>query len=427
MKKIKIFTEKTKKYWIGAAILGAIAVPVSLITVSLTLGKRDFVLANYQSYMSKDVENQLESKYGVSFDSFENVEGAKKLIKGNSADIANTTTYEVVNWAKEGIIQKLDWTRFGISGINDATTALTLFTPTVQNVLKSYDLDGNGHIGDPDDNLLNYGVPYFLQDLVFAYRGSEIPALASNVTWEQTMAAIVDEPRFHTANHRPQLISLDDARTIYSIPRVIQDKTNHNVNPPQGSTINDLTNTYDILSNQINRLGDLPIKFNSDSTTVLNSVAQETVKGGFMFNGDAIYAASGGDNEANIPDGSFHIVRPTDNVMALDMMVFNKTLSGNNLSKAYGLINDLCLNFNASDKPEESMVFENFDSVNYTTPLKQLYDYIETPNQYFDSQTMLDAFTINATDVANKVEQPIDDLTKSNFGFAWIGLKNNIN
>ncbi len=428
MKKIKLFNEKSKKYWIGAGIVGAIALPVSLITVSLTVNKRNFVLANYQSYMSPSVKESLKQQYGVAYDSFENVEGAKKLVTGNDADIINTTSYEVVNWAKQGLIQKLDWSRFGISGVTDATSALSLFTPTVQAILKAYDLNGNGTTGEPEDNLLNYGVPYFLQDLVFAYRGSEIPSLSgNNLTWAQVLDAIVKEPRFHTKDNKPQLIALDDARTMYSIPRAIQDGTG-NINPQPGASINTLSDTYNFLKNPLNQLGSLPIKFNSDSTTVLNSVAYETVQGGFMFNGDAIYAAQGGDNSVDIPDGSFHIVRPTDNVVALDLMVFNKNTSSNWLAKSYDLISELCLKFDPSNHPEDSAVFKNFDSVNYTTPLQSLYNYLIKPDGYFSGDDLLlNAFKVEPTDVTKKVEQPIDDLVKSNFSFAWLKFKTNLN
>ncbi len=431
MKKIKLFNEQNRKYWIITGIIGLIALPVSLIIVNATTNKRNFVLANYQSYMGPNVEKQLNQKYGLDFDSFENVEDAKKLILNNSADIVNTTTYEVVSWAQEGIIQKLDWTKFNLPRINNANDALSLFTPTVQEILKAYDLNGNGTIGDSEDNLLNYGVPYFLQDLVFAYRGSEIPELAvPNIKWSQVLDTLIQKPRFHTANHKPHLIALDDPRTMYSIPRAIQTEADLNVNPNTNATINELSATYNIIADQLNKLGSLPIKFNSDSVAVLNSVAYQETMGGFMFNGDAIYAASGGDNQIAIAPGSFHVVRPSDNVLALDLMVFNKNMNGANLIKSYDIIKDLCITFDPSiTNPEEQMTFENFDSVNYTTPIKTLYDYINNPTDgYFsDDPVMLEAFQIASTNVAKKIERSIDDLTKSNFSFAWIDFKHKIN
>ncbi len=425
MKKIKLFGPRAKKYWISGAIVAAIALPASLIAVSLTVGKRDFVLANYQSYMSPTVQKELKNKYGVSFDSFENVEGAKKLITSNSADIVNTTTYEVVNWSKEGIIQKLDWTKFNLPGITTAQDALSLFTPSVQAILQAYDLNGNGVMHEVDDNLLNYGIPYFLQDLVFAYRGNEIPELSGNVTWKQTIDAIVKDERFHSTN-QPHLIGLDDPRTIYSIPKAMQD---NDINPPQGASASDLIDTYTILRNELNQLGHLPIKLNSDSVTVLNSVADgKDIKGGFMFNGDAIYAASGGDNGVIDPNVGFHIVKPTDNAVALDMMVLNKNLGGDNLNKAYDLLKDLSLTFDNAN-PEQSITYQNFDNVNYTTPLKDLYDYIISSDYFESDETKTNAFEIDvsSSNVLHKVELPIDDLTKSNFSFAWIDFKAHLN
>ena len=82
MKKIfnKLINNNSRKFWIIGLIVAIILVPIILLSVSLTVNKRDFVLANYQSYISPSVEKKLAKEYGLSFDSFETVENAKKLL-----------------------------------------------------------------------------------------------------------------------------------------------------------------------------------------------------------------------------------------------------------------------------------------------------------------------------------------------------------
>lgn len=387
-------------------------IPISLLIYRSMSDNKNFVLANYQSYISPMVKDRLEKKFGLSFDYFESPESAKVMVKKNTADIINTTSYELVNWAHDGIIQKIDWSKFSIDGIKCAKDALSLFTTPVQNILQSYDIDGDGI----KDNILDYGVPYFMQDLVFVYRGKEIEELKNGITWEELFKIISSDDRFKNKNE-PKLIALNDPRTMYSIPREIQ---SDNINPESNSSIDNLEKTYKLLANEFNSISNNSVTFNSDSNVILNKVATGEVNGAFCFNGDALYATNGGDYGLEIDPNDIHVVKPENNLVALDLFTFNKKLDDNYLDKAYSVLKDLCLNFNDKDV-NNSLAYENFEYVQYTSPLKKLNDYIDINSDFTNEQK--DILRISDNNIQNRLEIPLDDITKSNLSFAWVGFK----
>lgn len=411
MLKIKKFLTKYKSV-ITFSIIGLIIlVPISLLIYNSVSNKRNFVLANYQSYINPQVQKQLEKEYNISFDYFESAESAKTMLNKNTADIVNTTSYELVNWVKEGLVQKLDWKLFNIPNVENANDALKLFIKPVQDILKSYDIDGDGN----KDNLLQYGIPYFLQDLVFSYRGEKIDQLTNDISWTQLFEIIVNESRFKNTSKNPKLMALDDPRTIFSIPRIME--TQNSINPKNKSSIEELQDTYKLLANQINKFGKNSITFNSDSGTILNKLATNEINGAFCFNGDALYAAYGGDEGANVDIGKdIHVVKPKNNLVALDLFVINKNVNETNLIKSYDLISNLCLD---TKNKNDSMPYINFDYVYYTSPLVEINNIVKgeiTPLEY----SFLEITDIN---ISNRVELPLDDITKSNFKFAWTGFK----
>ena len=97
-------------------------------------------------------------------------------------------------------------------------------------------------------------------------------------------------------------------------------------------------------------------------------------------------------------------------------------MTNNKLDKAYQIISELCLSFNDSN-PEDTMVYENFDYVNYTCTLQSLYEYVKS--NYFDNQVQEQIFEINNIN-SNSLEVSIDNITKSNLSFAWINFKNKL-
>ena len=409
MLKLKSFLLKHRSFIIISSCCIIMLAPFALLTYSLLGNKRDFILANYQSYINPKVQEELKSKYGVSYDYFESAESAKALINKNIADVVNTTSYELVSWARQGLISKLDWSRFNLPSINNSTDALNLFIKPVQDILTSYDIDKDGN----NDNLLDYGIPYFLQDLVFCYRGNKINELSNGVSWEKLFDVISKDNRFKSKKH-PQLIAINDSRTIYSIPRTIQ---NNDVNPQLNASIGELQETYKLLSSNLNEISSNSIIFNSDSGVVLNKLAINEVSGSFCFNGDALYAALGGDEGAENQIGvDIHVVKPSNNLVALDLFVINKNISNKNLDKAYELLKSLCLDMT---NEFNSIVYQNFDYVYYTPPLKIVNELAKTKL----SQNEMDFLEVSDQNINKRVEQPLTDLIKSNLQIAWITFK----
>lgn len=427
----KITKAQLLKYVSFGILSAALIVPIPLLIYSTTSNTRNFVLGNYQSYMSPTVMSELNKQYELEYDYFETSEDVKKLLKKNTIDISNTTSYDLVDLIQENLVSKVDWKRFNLQiidtnnpnvsiPIENANDALQLFTQSTQEVLTSYS------INNVAINLLDYGVPYFIQDLVFVYRGQQINQLSGSVNWKDVLNVISTEDRFKP-KQSPQIISLDDPRTIYSIPRSIQTNPS-NINPNQNASIDDLQSTYQLLSDSLNKLGNNSINLNSDSSTVLNIIASGQMNGGIMFNGDAIYASYGGDNQVAIDENDFHVVKPNDTVVALDMMIMNSQMTDSDkIDKSYNIFKQLCLNnggFEASDVDPDhpSLTYQNFDQVNYTPTLNVIYEYVY--NNYFDvwQQPMVE-ININTK---GQIELALDNLLKSNFNFAWVGFKSSL-
>lgn len=420
----KITKSRLIKYISFSLLAVGLIVPIPLLIYSNISNTKNFVLGNYQSYMSSTVMNTLNHEYGLEYDYFETSEDVKKLLKKNTIDISTTTSYDLIDLVQEDLVSKVDWKRFNLNiggnQILNADDALQLFTKPTQDILKSYS------INNTKINLLDYGIPYFIQDLVFVYRGQEINQLNGVVNWKDVLDVISNEERFKPTKY-PQIISIDDPRTIYSIPRSIQTSPS-NINPNKNTTIDELQSTYQLLSDCLNKLGSNTINLNSDSNTVLNIVASGQMNGGFMFNGDAIYASNGGDDNVTIAQDDFHVVKPNDTVVALDLMVMNKRMSDEDkIDKSYNIFKQLCLNdggFEVNDVNPDvpTLTYENFDYVNYTPPLNVIYDYVY--NNYFDpwQKTMIEVNINNP----GQVELTLDNLLKSNFSFAWVGFKNSL-
>lgn len=426
--------------------------PVSLLIWKASTTQNDFVLANYQSYIDNQgnddpsageiypsVASHLSNQFGLSYDYFETAEAALNLIKKNTADIVNTTTYDLVNWVQgksenELPIKKLDWAKFQIPNINNADDALALFVPELQGVLKGYDLDKDGQ----NDNLLEYGIPYFLQDYIFAYRGEEIQALSKPLNWKELLDTLSSDgvkERF-SATKYPQIFAVEDPRSFLSIANNIYETENSGSEP--SNDFDSIVNRYLNLADRFNKISSNVMALNPDANVILNKLATTQVQGAFCFNGDALYASFGGDEGEEATSDDFHIVKPTDTIAALDMFTINNNLSGEKEERAYRVLGELCLGIyekadnsiayptDADYDPEASWTYRNFNYVNYTAPLKKINEYIMS-NYFSDAEPKLKdlrekIFNVSLTD-KNNFEQPISNLQKSNIAFAWVNFK----
>lgn len=442
-----------KKIFVGA--------PVFLLTGSLAVScssnNSQFYLANFQSYMADNLLDILKQEHNnFNFRSFATNEDLERKFS-TSYDVAIASTYLVAKLANSGELEPLDWSKFGLyqldqngnrtdKPITNAKEALTLFDSKTQNILTNiYYLKD---FPNPEDGgLLNYCVPYFLQSFVFTYK-SWNDYFPSNemYRWDQ----VIDFASQRTGKNKEfnKIAMIDDYRSIYSIPRLIQTKDNPTVNPgnpvstnPQKPikpeqdatySIDEFENTYSLLKSNFK-----PNSFllNSDSNIILNDFTDDRGSdAGIMYNGDALYAYQGGDNfstdeafgtwiQNHFQEDNFRFktVDLSETLIALDAAVINK--NSRNIDEAYEVIkkialegadlslyqettaNDETANINEDTATEDNTkeyaddtIFSvdendnyiygpmiNFDYVQYTSPLRNLNTYVTNSLNMFDS------------------------------------------
>lgn len=441
MKLNKIFSS----IFIGLSLPG---LAFSLMSCSDT---QTFYIANFESYMSPVLIDTIKSENSnVDFRYYGTNEDLERSFVRNY-DVAIPSAYLMAKQANKGLLEKIDWKKFNIqyeingvaTPIETASDALVLFTPVVQTALTDvYDIDGGGTGGEAD-NLLNYGVPYFLQDFILGYRGPNVTQLEGDVTWDIAMNYF--SGKVGEGLNYNKIAMIDDFRSIYSIPRIIETQKSGgmvNVNPPHTSisTIADFQRTYNYLSSLF---GLNSFLLNSDSGQILNNFANP--KGsqiGIMYNGDLLYAVQGGDDQFKISPNDIHLVRPKNTLITLDMMVINA--KSDKKEKGYELIKkialegisvgeDITLYDNLSQEYKWGPM-QNFDSVQYTTPLEKISNYVLSadPNSYFKNSELDPVIIDLCKKIFNVVQLPSDrnmfefglnDLEKSNMYQAFLREK----
>ncbi len=452
-------------------ILLAGVLPTTLYSCS---NSQAFYFANFESYMSPTLMDRLKKEVdNINFRYYGTNENLERSFDRNY-DVAIPSTYLVAKLAGAGKLQKIDWNKFGLSYVDslgsviqvtNADLALNLFTQDVQSILTNiYDINGDGK-QDNSDNLLNYGIPYFLQDFIIGYKGHEISQLKSNSnyipTWEDILSFF--GPRVGRKKEYNKIAMIDDYRTIYSIPRLIESNGSQ-VNPSKSNTIisiNEFENTYSYLSKYFSEQNSFLL--NSDSGIILNNFANKKgADSGIMYNGDLLYAMLGGDEYSeDLTSSPFyvseneelksHYIRPKQTLVALDMMVINKNTK--HLDTAYDLINKVALegvSSNDSIWEEDNngnyvygpMV--NFDYILYTSPLQKIHNYVmngdnpSDPNnnyRYFDYlfdygfsssfvEMCMEIFNIQTHPTPdNMIEKNLSELNKSNMFYGYSNIK----
>ncbi|MGL5246031.1 MAG: hypothetical protein ACRC8C_00455 [Mycoplasmoidaceae bacterium] len=396
------------------------------LLVSCGANSSKIYFGNFQSYMSSDVMTSISQEYNTEFKSYKNNEALLREF-GKNYDIAIPSSYAVIELIERGELLPINWSKFNIHNgtgiVENPEQALELFIPEIRPILTGYDFNNDG----VNDNLLTYAVPYFLQDFILGYKTDQIqfskPAFEN---WKEVLDEL--QKKLDTTNVS-RGISIDDPRTIYSLGKLILNSKN-DVNPSkEENTINHFKEVFSFLPKYF---GKNEMIFNSDSGNVLNDLAHPNGSGfGFMYNGDVLYSMFGGDG-GHLTDIDF--IRPTTGSnLALDMIVINKK-SQSNSDKIHKIINDIALKGIVDIHPDElSLSYMNFDFVMYTSPVKNLYDYVIDPiDGYFSleeeilKKRAISAFEVPTTEPLKKIENTITNLQKSNMLIAYLFTKNSI-
>ena len=445
----------------GALILGIGIIIVPFCIFSISNNPNEFVFGNFQSYMSDQVKNELSKKYKINWQYYGSNSEIPTYIQNKTLDIAIATNNMIANLIVNNDIQPIPWSKFNLMNNNKLVTSYLdlqgIVTPATWTICK---LIGQS-IGI--DNLLEYCVPYFMQDFVFAYRGNKLN-LSNEANFYDIFKYLINDANFNTKNS--SIMMIDDARTVFDVCKLIENVNTPNINPQVGLlTLNNSSNSYlgigkinDVYKNLnnffINKNPNI-ITFNSDSSTLLNKLALNETKGCFMYNGDAIYSALGGDNSSNYSDQlpkfgvnqNFWSIIPKNNFYAMDGIVLSKNIDNQKMDTAIKLISDLCFSGINSNEPiyqldasnsnkYKFLSMSNFAYVNYTPCYSKIYNYVTDPKGYFYNETDGDIdianFLINLISIdhkkinLNNVELPINETTKSNMDISYVEFKNSI-
>ena len=478
--------------WVaGATVIsaGIIALPFSLSMV----GTSEFVFGNFQSYMSTDVMDQLQNEYDVNWQYYATNAEIPTYIKNKTLDAAVASNNMIAQLAVEGEIQPIQWQRFGLKYEDPKTRTIKnvetykdmqyIVSPVTWELCST--LAKEAHLpGGDEANLLEYCIPYFMQDFVFAYRGPKIEQLADDASFYDIFNYITNKsiPNNPFLAKNSSVMMIKDARTTYDVAKLIEAKRNNvpedkiQINPDKKSwlvadeknsgyapSIQSITNTYKNISDYYANSGNRnAITFNSDSGIVLNKLASNEIKGAFLYNGDAVYAAAGGDvsnggqnlpefgDDITNPENEFHVIIPKDNLVAMDGIVFNSSLSGKKLDEAYDLAYQISLSglnpgddLNAKvDDEYKYLSVRNFDFVNYTPCYSKLLTFAK--NDYFgisnskedkpensEPQTMEELqwklMNISSENAKpGRIEVPVNNLTESNINIAFENFINEV-
>ncbi len=426
---------------------------LSIIPIANSCTSNKIVFANYESYMSEDVMHNLQSKYNIAFLPYETNEEIENKFSGYY-DVAVPSTYEVIKLKKQNQLEKINWDLFNLivdgKKIKSGKEALQsgVFSEAVCTLIDGLDEEyiKNGSL-DNDESILDYGIPYFLQSFAFAYKGSEIKQLSEAKNWSELLSCINSsnkdlDPRFTPYKER-KIAIVDDARSMFGLANSINSEE---VNPnPSVKSVRDFANIYNDFSSNFAKKYTY---FNTDSGQIISTLAKPYPAGAscaIAYNGDLLYAAQGAGLYEASSSTDFHFCKLDKTLIALDMVVINKKTQ-NNLSKKqkiYEIVKDICLsgvndgeiisdtNSNGSFKYDS---VNNFDYVEYTSPLTKIYDFVMNGDyfsEYTESQIELyrQIFNIDPEEVkdVNYIEQEMQsELAKSNLHWAYMNMKYNM-
>lgn len=461
--------------WVKKLFLGTISTIATIGIVILPFlifirPSNGFVIGNFQSYISNDVKDVLTSKYDINWHYYSSNSEIPTFIQNGTIDAAIATNDMIAQLLIEDKIQPIPWNEFNlikndgvkISNYKDLKGFVTDATWKIgEEFAKAINLkDSNNH--NEVGNLLEYCVPYFMQTFTFAYRGKEIPTsqIGINPSYSDIFKYISKSDFFNSKSSAIMMID-DSSRTIYDVARIIGGESD--INPSRGVisiddinsssiSINEISRTYNNISNYY-KIGTNTISFNADPSIILNKLALNQAYGAFLYNGDSIYAAMGGDNSkntSNLPnfdgDPDFHVIVPNNNFVAMDGIVFNKKMSLEKKDKAINIVKELCLSgLNYGEKVNDvnnsgDYIYtstNNFSYINYTPCYTSLYEYATSNSSdgYFPSNydnknlinTLIKLISIDSNKISqNNIELPLNNITNSNIDLAYLDFKNKI-
>lgn len=414
----------------------------SLTSCSSDLHKIQF--ANFESYMDGTLMNHLADTYDVQFQWYTVTEMIETKFK-RFYDVAAPSGYELAALYKKGLLEPIDWEQFNIDGIKTSEDALDLFADDVKQEIVKMNTIFSEYLGTTF-NVLNYGVPYFAQTLNFVYKGdvatfykNGTTTPTTSPTWEDIFYSIGPKnPNVDQRFLQRRIGLLDDAKTMYDISRIME--TGENIMPDDA----DQYNLMDTLTYLTNKARQGWYSLNTDSGIISRNLADHSSNsyiGAITWSGDALYSALGAGEFEPYSGSQMHIQPASDAALnEIEFLVINKKNHDDveKLGRIYNLIFDVCLDgCKAADidaKVGDRYKYwsmQNWDTVNYTPPLKTIYDYATNPNsEYwdgFDSESKQLFISILKVPTAKPLfGRTLSQLQNSNLHWAWNNVKGNL-
>ena len=374
----------------------SIFIAPSVISCSST---QSFYLANYESYISDSLLSEIESEFSSSNFNYRTYSTNEDLERNflTNYDVAIPSLYLAAKYANEGKLLPIDWKSFNLYKLDEngiqttelienASDALSLFTPQTQSQLKAYWLDDAFKIDEisetnQDAGLLNYCVPYFLQDVSFGFNLSLIEKEISDLNWNEynnylsylnnslknSWNDIIDYlfKKTNDGSLKERTAVVDDYSTLYSIARIMQTENSNKITVNPDYTESNKLQSYEgklSIEQAFDTLKYLfnfdkiekknAILLNSDSNTLLNDFAKDFSQAIISYNGDLLYAMQGGDDNNYLNDEEdfqnwmtknlvtikenetdekrdfkLKLIKPEATLSVMDCMVINKDLT----------------------------------------------------------------------------------------------------
>ncbi|NQZ65755.1 MAG: hypothetical protein HRT99_00875, partial [Mycoplasmatales bacterium] len=386
-----------------------------------SLRKSHLEFYNYVDYMAKSNVDLIKESFTYSeFPDLPDLEQAindKKIISGVGSDYFNSSL------AGKGKISKIDFSKiFGITKDKSQweTELKKIYTDETFKLLDSfplYKLDSNGKkimdndnqpVTDIDDDnksdkLWEYMIPYFIQNKLIAINPFKV---TSKPGQENSLKILKEGDQNSIDNLFPKKTYkgiLDKLNNIGFNKLIINDYMRDNLmigSENDNGTI--FTGEIKSLDEAKNHLNGLKKSFSSfgapndiswiesgvDSLSSLlpnwkNNSFSKNADVAMIYNGDALYAHNGGGSDDESNKNKIRFIIPENPTFLLDGIIIPKYLEKSKLEtdKIYNLLRKL---FKYSTiKPEnnyvnaDNLLYDNFDSVNYTPTYKYLNQYVE--------------------------------------------------
>lgn len=450
----------SKKFSLAISSAAMCATPFAFASLtSCSVNAHTIQFANFESYMDQTLMKHLSSSYDVQFQWYTVTEMIQTKFK-RVYDVAAPSGYELVALYKKGLLEKLDWPSFNV-GVTDATDALKLFAGPIQTEINAMNAQFTDYLGEPF-NVLDYGVPYFAQTFMFVYKGSPLTFYTNgteDITTQPTWADIFYtigprnpnlDKRFNKDKYkeRARIGMLDDGKTLYDVCRIMETGSNE---MPEKANKKQLKRTYKYLTRKSKSNW---YTLNTDSGVISRNLADHKhgYVGALAWSGDALYSALGAGEFIPYSGNNMHIqIDSKTPLNEIEFLVINKKNEKNEEKnkRIYDVIRDTCLSgYDAT--PDKTGIGEmegdhykywsmqNWDTVNYTPPLKSIYEYVvnnETTSYWYDQgfdQTTTELFvSILKAKLSESGDNPLfgrtlTQLQNSESHWAWLESRGNL-